>query len=59
MTEAEGTREKSQQPGGGGDLSAYKQETGGTKERVKRSNSREGGGDLRVIIWRIYLKYVR
>ena len=29
----EGTREKSQQPGDGGDLSAYKQESGGRKEK--------------------------
>ena len=41
----EGTREKIQQPRGG-DLSAYKRATAGRKERVKRSNSREGGGDL-------------
>ena len=46
MTEAEGTREKSQQPGCGGDISACKQDTGEKKKRVKRSNSRGGGGDL-------------
>ena len=39
-------REKSQQPGGGGDLLAYKQESCERKDRVKRSNSRGGGGDL-------------
>ena len=33
-------------PGGGGDIFAYKRETGERKERVKRSNSLGGGGDL-------------
>ena len=42
----EETRQKSRQPGDGGDLSACKQETGERKEHVKRSNSREGGEDL-------------
>ena len=46
MKKAEGTREKSLQPGDDRYLSAYKQETDGTKERVKRSNNRGGGGDL-------------
>ena len=52
-------REKSQQPRGGGDLPAYKQETVKRKERVKRSNSRGGGGDLSAntvtkSIWWVY-----
>ena len=68
----EGTREKSQQPGGGRYLSVNKKGTGGRKERVKRSNSRGGGGDLSAntnnekhlvgfctIIWRVYWTYVR
>ena len=32
--------------GGGGDLLAYKQETGEREERVKRSNSWGRGGDI-------------
>ena len=47
MKRVEGrNREKSQQPGGGGDLFAYNQETGEREERVKRSNSRGRGGDF-------------
>ena len=41
-----GRRGKSQQPGGGGDLLAYKQETRERKQRVRMSNSQGVGGDL-------------
>ena len=42
----ERTRQKSQQPGGSGDIVPYKQEAGERKERLKRRNSRGGGGDF-------------